>query len=500
MWKDTLQEMNQGKKVRTYAAWALLILAPWIQLAVISLVLGKNALATYPVWSDELDYWRNLFCWVNGGFTQGYNGISEYAAPLGTLSVHGFIPILLYGGWVKLFGLTHYSIVLCNAVWVSVAAAVFCGLLRPKAWIASGTAGLLMLFVPAVLYASTSMTELFNYAILLLYVAFLVRSENGGGWWARVLCWVLVVFACLYRITYFVLFLPLLVKSGLSKKTIGLALLALTLTLCAYGVGVAFTAPYPAGFLYNWMRAENFGIFVKMFFSHAKSNLFDYFIRHTDSPMEDGLRLMYCGAMAWTFLASFIRLEREEGRIRLEVGLRWKSVNYFLLLFVPFAIVIMLYETNDWSDFRTLSPFLWSVAILMLLQRKRILPAFVLAGSIAMLVGLCNGAPIGAFQDEYRFTEPPSSAEVQLACEIIIFNPDAKSPYENTIRADLATYQVMKSVDPAMGLMFGWFTAESTGKSHWVLTDHLKIVLENYEAIFVDRGAKVYRKMADIEP
>ena len=500
---DSLQGMAQKQKAWTLAAWALLVLAPWIQLAAISLAIGQNALAAYPVWSDELGYWRSLFSWVNVGFSSGYNGIGEHAPLLGTLNVHGLAPLLLYGGWSSLFGLSYNSIVVYNALWISLAALAFCLLAKPKAGTAALLAVLFMVFAPAVLYASTSMTELFNYALLLLFAGLFLRGQASKKAWPKVLCWVVVVLACLYRAVYFVLFIPLIVVDRaqlFSKKTVALLFLALGLSAGAYLTGAAITAPYPSGFLYNWIRVEDFGIFIRMFLSHAKGNLYDYFIRYTASPIEDGLRWLYCAATAWTLLGSFLRLERNNGRLRLRIGLNPLFIACFLLLFVPFAVVIMMYETNDWNDFRTLAPFLWVIALLLASRGKKALPSFLLAGSLAMVVCLCTLPPVGAFQDEYRFTQPPYSQEVAEACLSIEYKANTVDPFENTIRADLATFQVMETVDPRMGLLYGWFTPANTGKSRWVLTDHLKIVMQDYAPVYTVHGAKVYVKTTNGEP
>ena len=499
---ETLREMDRKKRNWTLAAWAFLIFVPWLQLGTISLLIGKNAFATYPVWSDELDYWRSLFSWMNVGLTSGYNGIGEYPPMLGTLSVHGLTPIMLYSGWARLFGLTHYSIVLFNSMWISVAALVFCVLLRPKAWVAALVAALLMVYVPAILYAATSMTELFNYALMLLYIAFFIHSEKTGCRWTRVLAWITVIFACLYRITYFILLLPLIVESPFrfSKKFMWRTALALVLTILAYGVGTAVTAPYPSGFLYNWLREKDAGIFVQMFFSHAKGNLYDYFIRHTRSPMEDTLRQLYTIAMAWTLLCTFVRLERADGRLRLRFAVSRSYLFSFLLLFVPFAAVIMVYETNDWSDFRTLAPFLWGTAVLLFMRGRKALPTVLLAGSAAMLVWLCMLAPIDVFEERDRFLGPTLDQRILDACAAITYNPEADDPYENTIRADIANYHIMALMDPHMGFLFGWFTPENTEESHWILTDHLKIRLMDREKAYTSSRMKVYQKTVIDEP
>jgi len=494
--------MESTKRFWTRSACALLILTPFLQLGVISLILGQNAFASYPVWSDETDYWRNLYSFIHMGLPRGYSGIAEYTPMIGTLSVHGPTPLLLYGGFAKVFGLTFHSIPIFNALWISLGGLVLCLLVKPRASYALFMSGLLMIYVPAVLYCVTSMTELFNYGILMLYMAFLLRHHSTGGKLSLILGWAVVCFACLYRITYFVLFLPLVWQSGgnrAGKRTALYGLLALVLSIGLYAFTMAVTAPYPAGFLYNWLRAKDAGTFIQMFFSHAKSNLKDYFIVATDSPMQDAFHWLYSGMMGLCLVGSFLRLTRKAGRIAVETGFDLLVFSCFLMLFIPFAVVVMLYETNDWSDFRTLSPFLWAVAGLLVLRRRKVLPALVLAGSMAMAVWLFTLPPQGAYQDEYRFTLQPYSQTVQEACGAIEFDPHAKNPWTNTIRADLCTLQTISQIHPGMGLLYGWFTPENTGKSRWILTDHLKIVVQGYESVVHGRGAKVYRHVESDE-
>ena len=56
------------------------------------------------------------------GLRTGYNGLLEEFARVGTLGAHGFTAVMLYGWFVKLFGLSYHTIVICNAVWVSLGA------------------------------------------------------------------------------------------------------------------------------------------------------------------------------------------------------------------------------------------------------------------------------------------------------------------------------------------------------------------------------------------
>ena len=91
--------------------------------------------------------------------TKGYNGLLEEFARVGTLGAHGFTAVMLYGWFVKLFGLSYHTIVICNAVWVSLGAAAYCALIRPRPARAALLALCLMLYAPAVLYCASSMTK-----------------------------------------------------------------------------------------------------------------------------------------------------------------------------------------------------------------------------------------------------------------------------------------------------------------------------------------------------
>ena len=69
----------------------------------------------------------------------------------------------------------------------------------------------------------------------------------------------------------------------------------------------------------------------------------------------------------------------------------------------------------------------------------------------------------------------------------------------NTVRLDVNTLQAMEQIPPEFGLQYGWFTTESTGKSRWILTDHLKCVVSGYERLTDMSGYKVYRLIEPYE-
>lgn len=497
---DSLRLMDRRQRLRSVLCWAVMVFAPFLLLGVLSLVMGRNALNAYPVWSDELDYWRTLYSWDAVGFNTGYSGMYEVFAPVGTLSVHGIAPIMLYGWFVKLFGLSCNTIVLCNAVWISLAALAFCLLLRPRPAISLAFAALLTLYAPIILYCTTSMTELFNYALLLFYLTFLLRYHQKRSPWMLAFCCLTLAVACLYRISYFILFIPVVLvdcRFRFDRRMLISGLAALAVCAACYLLSTSITAPYIQGFLYQLLHADSMPTFLQMLISHTKSNLVDYFFRVVH-PMEAAQRWLYCIVMLLCLVGSFLRLSRAKAK-RLSIGLDRDLLGCFLLLGSAFAIICILYEANDWADYRTLAPFLWLVLGYLCYRRKWIVPSAALAGMLATLLLLATLPPVGAFSDAERFKEPERNENLSEVIALIAYEPSATNPLTNTVRIDVPGFQAVKELAPGLGLQYGWFTTETTGKSRWILTDHLKCVVNGYDRVSELEGYKVYRRIDSYE-
>ena len=231
---------------------------------------------------------------------------------------------------------------------------------------------------------------------------------------------------------------------------------------------------------------------------HAKANLIDYFVRAPGTRMEALQRVLYCGVALTALIGTFVRVEKANGRVRVRAGWSAFSALGFLTLFVPFAIVVCAYETNDWSDYRTLAPFLWLVIAAYLLRGRRFVPACYLAGCAAILAVMLSGSPIGAFQDENRFVSAPFTADTQELCAAITYDASAADPFVNAVRTDLFTLETVSLLHPGLGMQTGWFTEDTVGKSGWILTDHLKIPLEGYELVLKNKAGSVYRRTGDM--
>ena len=128
---------------------------------------------------------------------------------------------------------------------------------------------------------------------------------------------------CLYRITYFLLFIPVILcfarmKPGL--RMAGAAAVAAAVSLGCYLLTSAVTAPYTQGFLYHLMRAPDAGTFVQMLLSHTKSNLMDCFVNTMGAPMEHAFRWLYLGTAALCLAGTFVRSGARRGRPAPEEG------------------------------------------------------------------------------------------------------------------------------------------------------------------------------------
>ncbi len=496
----TMQNSGAERRVLKRLGWALLILSPFLLLTVLSLVMGHNVLDAYPVWSDELCFWRTLYSWDEAGMATGYYGMHEQIAPIGTMGTHGIGPLLLYGWFVKLFGLSHSAIMLANALWCSVAAGVFCALRKPRFSVSLLMTGIMMAYAPIILYASTSMTQWFNYALVLLYITFLLGYQERRKIWLLALCTLTIILGALYRPMYCLLFLPLLLlfcRYQFNVRMISFGVPALLISLLCCYLSMQTAAPHASGFVYHFIRAENVSTAWHMLLSHTKSNLIDYFIRAKGSPMQDAFRYLYCGITVLCLISSFIRTDKNEnGRLCLRTGYRGSIMSCFLLLTGAFGFTMLFYEANDWADLRQLAPYLWLVAAYLIARHRRVIPLATLAGC-AVSVALLIAQPEGVFTDTNRFAVPTASEHLPAVVETICFDETADTPFDNTVRVDVYDYELLRQLDPALGLQYGWFTTDTVEKSRWVLTDKLKCPITGYENVLETPDYKVYRRLEE---
>lgn len=497
-----MHQTMTDKRVLKRIGWTIFILSPFLLLLILSLCTGHSALEAYPVWMDELCFWRTLYSWDEVGMATGYYGMHEQIAPIGTMGTSGIGPLLLYGWFVKLFGLSHSTIMLANAAWCSLAAAVFCVLRKPRFSVSLLMSGIMMGYAPIVLYAVTSMTQWFNYALVLFYITFLLAYQERRKVWLLMLCVLTIVLGALYRPMYCLLFLPLMLlfcRYQLNLRMISFSVFAIIVSLgCCY-LAMQTAAPYASGFLYHFLRADSLATAWRMLLSHTKSNLIDYFIRDPYSPMQDAFRYLYCCLTGLCLVSSFIRTDKNEnGKLCLRAGFRGPIMSCFLLLVAAFGFTMMFYEANDWADLRQLAPYLWLVSAFLIARHRRVIPLATLAGCAASLV-LLIAQPEGMFVDADRFTVPANDEKLTAIVETIRYDETAEDAFDNTVRTDLYHYELMQKLDPAIGMQYGWLTTDTVERSRWVLTDTLKCPLIGYENVLDVGDYKLYKRIDSIK-
>lgn len=480
--------------------WVLFILSPFLLLAILSMVMGNSALNAYPVWEDELCFWRTLYSWDEAGMATGYNGMHDQIAPIGTMGTSGIGPLLLYGWFVKVFGLSHHTIMLANAAWCSIAAAVFCALRKPRFSVSLLMTGMMMAYAPIVLYALTSMTQWFNYALVLLYITFLLGYQERRKVWLLVLCVLTIILGALYRPMYCLLFLPLMLlfcRYQFNLRMLGFGVFGIAVSLLCCYLAMQTAAPSASGFVYHFFRADSLHTAWRMLLSHTKSNLIDYFIRAHGSPMQDAFRVLYCTITALCLISSFVRTDKDEnGRLCLRTGYRGPIMSCFLLLAAAFGFTMLFYEANDWADLRQLAPYLWLVSAYLIARHRRVIPLATLVGCAVSLV-LLVGQPEAVFTDTARFTVPQASEHLAAVTDTVRFDDTVEDPFDNTVRLDVYNYELLKQLDPALGLQYGWFTTDTVGKTRWVITDKLKCPITGYESVLDTPDYKVYRHIEE---
>lgn len=471
------------------------VAAPWLLFVLLSIVLRTDVLKANPVWADEIIYFRSLKTVCEAGWPMAANGTFEATAILGNFGSAGLIPMLLYAPFGFVFGVTSHTILLCNAFWVSVGMLVFILLRKPSYKVCLLLTGSLITYVPYILYCTTCMTEIFSYAIILLYLAFLLTYYEKRSKVFLLLCVMTFALACLYRSYYGWLAVPLGLSIGrfrFTKKTLLSLIGLLFFGFVSCLIGECFISTNFNSFLYRLLNAGDLYTAWRMLLSHVKSNLLDVFNRGECQPIELFLFAGYAFMMLITLIGAFIG-KRNKNQ---EYVLRFDLLGIFLLMAALLITTICLYDLRDWRGFRILAPILW-MAILFTVSRGY----YVASGTSAViavvsLIWLLANPPIGAFADRARFTEPVKNEKLTQAVQFVSVCDEANDDsFVNTVRTDLYSLQFAEELDSRMGVQYGWLTADTVEKSHWLVTDYLRCAITGYVCAADFGDYKVYERV-----
>lgn len=332
------------------------VVSPLVALGFLCLLTGKNLFLAVPVWSDELDYYREVFSFSQNGFNFGGSLFVGYPAQYGPMGAHSISPLVVWALPALIFPFREHSIFMINLILLCVAWGIFAFVLKPGKSSILFSLLLAVFFPPLVMYLFTSMIEIPLYAGLIVYGALLVQYLRSGNNKLWILLMAVGIWCTLVRMPYIVILFPAIMAKEnfrFSKRTIIGLIVYLLSFLIAYKVYNLFCAGYP-----GWLTAkvaEAAGIKAKMYYIavNVKDNLIWFFSFSSTLP-ELVLRYAYGFTIVVLGVMSFACVSERKMSFHYDGFL----FSLFIMMGGLWAIMITLYEIRDWKDFRTFSPIL----------------------------------------------------------------------------------------------------------------------------------------------
>lgn len=415
-----------------------------------------------PVWVDDVLYWHQAITFSAAGFNGGYYAVSEIPASAAFTHFNTWGPFTpaLYGLLARWFGWTLYAIPLVNLLLLTIVLALLLVFVRPgiEQLLLLGAA--LVVFVPLILYATSSLQEVFQDAVAIalsaVFFCLLKIKEYPSRRWI-IAMGVFIAIVSLTRVTWAFLLPPafVLAETQLTPRRLLVALLKGSLLLVALlGVYVLTSAPFP-GVLSNVMT---------QFRASPQAGL---------TSLGDNMALNLSRIGQGDDLE--IRMRQIIGVLAVAcvgcigIGLaRWKKAApetrtylklYSLCLLVLGTIslfVIMIYDMKDWRDFRLFAPPLLLVLTLLILFKRRLLAALVL---VVLALQVPYALNIYDIWTGYHLDAPKRQQFVDWQEPLktaLAYNPDAPNPWCNTVLHSayyiFGPTSVLLAVDPGIGL------------------------------------------------
>lgn len=348
--------MNQTGKLKRISLIAVSMLSPAIILMILSIVSGKNLFFSVPTWSDELDYFREVFSFSGNGFKFGGSLFVGLSAKVGPLGAHSFSPLVVWGIPSLIFGWGIHSILLINLILLAIAWGFLFLILREDLKDASLFLVPAFLYAPAIMYIFTSMIEIPVYAFLIVYYGFFYaygRDKKKGFLFGMFIAGVLCIAV---RITYIVILFPGIMAMSdfkINKKTIRNLFVYVIFFLAFYKFYNIFCADYPGWVTAKISAAGGIGDKLRVAFYNSLSNLKAYFSLAGERS-QIALRYAYGFMIVFLLILSLNKPSKEKKSEAFD--------GFFFSLFVMngglWAIMIVLYDIKDWRDFRTFAPIL----------------------------------------------------------------------------------------------------------------------------------------------
>ncbi len=353
-----METKNKREKF-IYLAYAVLILSPLISLFVQSLIAGENLFMALPTWSDELDYFREVYSFSGAGFSFGGSLFAGYEAPCGPLGAHSFSPLIIWGLISLILPFNAHTILWFNLFLLCLAWLIFVWLIRPAEDALVLSVEVSLLYAPLNMYLYTSMMEVPLYALMLVYFCFFVKyikAKENRWFYLGLLLGLLLTFS---RMTYIVVLFPLIwakTDYKINKKTVINMGIYVVGFVALYKFFNLFCAGYPGWVTAKISKASGLYEKIKVILYNTKDNLARFFYFDSNSVPESAVRYALLFIMLLLFQCSFFcRKGKEKVRVKF-------NPEKFSLLFMAvglFVIMVCLYDIKDYRDFRTFAPIVF---------------------------------------------------------------------------------------------------------------------------------------------
>ena len=370
--KEHIIHKSSMNKIFLYVLWGVLVLSPIIILAVESMIFGKNLLMSVPEWSDELEYWREVYSFSYHGFSFGGSYFFGHDAALGPLGAHSVTPLVAWGPFFLLFrsGINIYIILWINILYLVVAWGLFVCLVRPDFKQTAFAILMAYLFPYTILYLHSSMIEIVCLSGMISFFTLFSKWEYEKKDKKNNTIFVLLIFlgiwCTLLRPTYVVILFPVIWAKNHYKINLRLAIY-LVIYVVLFGVlykAYSITSSvYPNGVMYWLSGIDNYHDKAAYIYRNVYQNMHRYFNPISDDLCQFGMRIMNLGLMIYSLAVGIVKEKRHkfEGRPELAV---------FLVMFGNTVAMILLYDIVDWRDFRSLSPVVFGCLFFMVIREK----------------------------------------------------------------------------------------------------------------------------------
>jgi hypothetical protein len=466
----------------------LLIASPWMILFITTGIIAHHSVFySAPCWSDELSYWHEILSFSQKGLDFGYYTINEALPKCLSFGSHGFGSVSVYALFGKIFGWKTYSIVIANAFFMSLAFLFLNVILKPSSksllyiWVFSLT------YTPLILFSSTSMTELLNYSVLIVYFSMLYVYFKRGSKNLLVSLLLFCTIISFIRIIYVVLFLPLLFKRNtefqFDLKFVVSIVLWIAFSALLFVLNNIFVSPYPDSFLNESLSSKGFSEFVSNFVTHFVQNawnLINPFSENTIQVLNRYFVIFVC-------LACLVKSRSIQTRFKkIEIG----YFIVFLILFLFLLINIAAYDVFDWRDYRVLAPVLFGSVLFLMLNGKRFIIYFSLAVNLLGIIFLLVSPHVLQSFNNGRYSK---SVENKLLNNIE-YSAQSKSRYENTIVVQQFSADVVLNVPAGIGITCSDTLSDKLNSKY--IYSKSKLELLTYKIIDSNESGHLYQKIS----